>query len=103
VFGPNTLKVRQEASALGLLLNQFRSPIVLILIAAVVSAVLQDWANAVIIFLIVLGSALLSFYQESSATSAAATAIQRPARIIAASRSPRVLARPASWPVAPPE
>lgn len=72
-FGPNTLKVRQEASALELFLNQFRSPIVLILIAAtVISAVLQDWADAVIIFLIVLGSALLSFYQEYSAGNAAA-------------------------------
>ena len=67
-FGPNRLLVRTEATALRLFLNQFRSPIVLILLfATAISALLKDWGDALIILVIVLGSALLSFVQEYSA------------------------------------
>jgi Mg2+-importing ATPase len=58
-FGPNTLKARDRATALSLFLNQFRSPIILILLFATgVSAVLHEWVDAVIVLLIVLGSAV---------------------------------------------
>jgi Mg2+-importing ATPase len=71
-FGPNVLEAREKATALGLFLNQFKSPIVLILLFATgVSAVLQDWVDALIILAIVLGSALLSFFQEYNANTAA--------------------------------
>jgi Mg2+-importing ATPase len=71
-FGPNVLKAREKATALGLFLNQLKSPIVLILLFATgVSAVLQDWVDALIILAIVLGSALLSFFQEYNANTAA--------------------------------
>jgi P-type Mg2+ transporter len=70
--GPNQIRSRERVTPLGLFLNQFKSPIVLILIfATIVSAFLQDWADAIIILLIVLGSAVLSFYQEYNANSAA--------------------------------
>ncbi len=70
--GPNQIRSRERVTPLGLFLNQFKSPIVIILIfATIVSAFLQDWADAIIILLIVLGSALLSFYQEYNANSAA--------------------------------
>ena len=53
---------------MGLFLNQFKSPIVLILVfATLISAFLKDWADAIIILLIVLGSALISFFQEYNA------------------------------------
>ena len=71
-FGPNLLQARKKATALGLFLNQFKSPIVLILLFATgVSAVLKDWVDALIILAIVLGSAALSFVQEYSADTAA--------------------------------
>lgn len=71
-FGPNLLKAREKATALGLLLSQFKSPIILILLfATAASAVLQDWVDALIILAIVLGSAVLSFMQEYSANTAA--------------------------------
>jgi Mg2+-importing ATPase len=71
-FGPNALKAREKATALGLLLSQFKSPIILILLfATAASAVLQDWVDALIILAIVLGSAVLSFTQEYSASTAA--------------------------------
>jgi Mg2+-importing ATPase len=71
-FGPNVFKARKKATPLKLFLGQFRSPIVLILLFATgVSAVTQEWVDAVIILAIVLGSALLSFFQEYHANTAA--------------------------------
>jgi Mg2+-importing ATPase len=71
-YGLNMLKARQEITPLKLFLNQFKSPIVLILIfATILSAILGDWTDAVIIFVIVLGSAILSFVQENNAHNAA--------------------------------
>jgi len=71
--GPNLLETREKATGLGLFLNQFKSPIILILLFATgVSAALQDWVDALIILAIVLGSALLSFVQEYNANNAAA-------------------------------
>jgi Mg2+-importing ATPase len=70
--GPNVLVPRKRATALGLFLNQFKSPIILILLfATAVSAATQEWVDALIILAIVLGSALLSFVQEYSASTAA--------------------------------
>jgi Mg2+-importing ATPase len=70
--GPNLLEVKEKATAFKLFLNQFKSPIVLILIfATAVSAVTKDWVDALIILAIVLGSALLSFFQEYGANNAA--------------------------------
>jgi Mg2+-importing ATPase len=71
-IGPNVIHSREKVTPLGLFLNQFKSPIVLILLAAtLISAFLQDWTDAIIILLIVMGSALLSFFQEFNANTAA--------------------------------
>src|SRR5215211_3009421 len=70
--GLNRIQAKEQITPLSLFLNQFQSPIVLILIfATLVSAFLKDWVDAIIILLIVLGSALLSFYQEFNASNAA--------------------------------
>ncbi len=71
-FGPNVLKARKKATALGLFLNQFKSPIILILLFATgVSGVLGEWVDALIVLAIVLGSTVLSLVQEYSANTAA--------------------------------
>ena len=71
-FGPNALEVREKATPLKLFLGQFKSPIVLILLFATgVSAVTKEWVDATIMLVIVLGSALLSFFQEYHANNAA--------------------------------
>lgn len=75
--GANTLKTERQIGPLMLFLNQFKSPIVLILIfATVMSALLGDTVDAIIIGLIVLGSAILSFVQEYNAGNAAAKLMQ---------------------------
>ncbi|HMA54768.1 MAG TPA: magnesium-translocating P-type ATPase, partial [Acidobacteriota bacterium] len=69
--GPNTLKVRKQTSALGLFLKQFKSPLVLILVfATIVSALARDYADAAVILVIVLGSAVIIFAQEYTASGA---------------------------------
>ncbi len=69
--GSNRLRQTAKSSALILLLNQFKSPIILILIfAALLSLSLQDRLDATIILTIVLISGLLGFWQERGASNA---------------------------------
>ena len=69
--GPNTVEESSHLSAFRLFLRQFESPLVLILIfAAVISLVLQQWVDSTIILAIVLGSTLLGFFQEYRASTA---------------------------------
>jgi Mg2+-importing ATPase len=70
-YGPNALETQRRSTALGLLLTQFRSPLVLILIfAASVSALLGEWTDAVIVLAVVTGSTMLGFVQEFRAGNA---------------------------------
>jgi P-type Mg2+ transporter len=70
-YGPNSIRTQQQATALRLLLRQFESPLVLILIfAAIVSGVVGEWIDASIVLAIVLGSTILGFVQEYTAGNA---------------------------------
>ncbi len=70
-YGPNTIQDVSRLSALRLLLRQFESPLVLILVfAASISLMLRQWMDASIILGIVIGSALLGFFQEYRASTA---------------------------------
>ena len=69
--GPNVLRLRREAGPARLLLRQFESPLVLILlVAAAIAAVLRDWLDALIVLVILLISAILGFIQEYQASAA---------------------------------
>jgi Mg2+-importing ATPase len=69
--GPNSMEDESHLSALRILLQQFESPLVIILIfAAVISLALGDRLDASIILAIVLGSSLLGFFQEYRASAA---------------------------------
>ena len=62
---------RRRPSPWALLADQFKSPIILLLLgSAVLSYVLNDQTNAIIILVILLASTLLSFFQEWSAANA---------------------------------
>jgi Mg2+-importing ATPase len=70
-YGSNLLKPKKKSDALTLLLAQFKSPIVLILIfAAGLSFFLHDPMDATIILVIVLVSGFLGFWQEQGAAHA---------------------------------
>jgi len=69
--GPNSVEDASHLSPLRLLLRQFESPLVIILVfAALISMGLREWMDASIILAIVLGSSLLGFYQEYRASAA---------------------------------
>jgi Mg2+-importing ATPase len=68
-YGPNLLKPQKRSDVLTLLLAQFKSPIVLILLVATgLSFFLHDPVDAFIILSIVLVSGLLGFWQERGAS-----------------------------------
>jgi Mg2+-importing ATPase len=69
--GANRLKGSRRSTSLSLFLAQFKSPIILILIAAaILSFSLHDPADALIILAIVFMSGLLGFWQERGANRA---------------------------------
>jgi P-type Mg2+ transporter len=70
-YGSNLLQPQKRSNVFTLLLAQFKSPLILILLFATgMSFFLHDPVNALIILIIVLASGLLGFWQEHSATSA---------------------------------
>jgi Ca2+-transporting ATPase len=69
--GPNALPVEQPPSALRRLLAEYTSYMQLILVgAAIVSLVIQQWATAIVLFVITLFNALVGLRQAGKAESA---------------------------------
>ena len=72
-FGHNTLKAWKHAGVLSLLLSQYKSPIILLLLfACLLSFAFRDHIDALIILAILLVSGLLGFWQEYGASNAVA-------------------------------
>ncbi len=70
-YGSNTLKAKSSTSGIVLFLSQFKSPITILLIAAaILSMVLGDFTDAIIILIIILISSFLGFWQEKGAAHA---------------------------------
>ncbi|MFN7918811.1 MAG: magnesium-translocating P-type ATPase [Bryobacteraceae bacterium] len=77
-YGPNTPREHRRASMLRMLAAQFASPLVLILVfAVVVSALAGAWVDATVVLAIVAGSGILGFAQEHMASSAVERLRQR--------------------------
>ena len=71
IYGSNTLREKKESSALTLLLSQFKSPIILLLLfSAILSFYFSQGVQALIIVIILLISGMLGFWQEYTATDA---------------------------------
>ncbi len=69
-YGRNELRAKPPKTILQMLKEQILDPMVLILIAAaVVSAVLQEWTEAIVIFSIVVLNAVIGIVQEKKAQS----------------------------------
>ncbi|HYX45894.1 MAG TPA: magnesium-translocating P-type ATPase, partial [Sphingomicrobium sp.] len=70
-FGPNAIRDQGGSGTVRLLVKQFASPLVVILLfGALLSFWVGDSSDAAIILVIVCGSALLSFWQEARASNA---------------------------------
>jgi Ca2+-transporting ATPase len=70
-YGPNSLTPRRGKSPLRLLLEQFHQPLVyILLVAAGVTAFLQEWVDSSVIFGVVLVNAVIGFVQEANALKA---------------------------------
>ncbi len=71
--GQNSVSQGAEPGPIRLLLRQFESPLVLVLLfGALLSFALQQWADSAIVLIIVVASALFGFRQEYRASSALA-------------------------------
>lgn len=72
LYGPNAIQSKDKNSALKILLEQFTSPLVIILIvAALISWLLiKEYIDAIIIWAVVVLNALLGFFQEYKADKA---------------------------------
>ena len=72
-YGTNSIKPQKNSGTFILLIGQFKSPIILILLAAtILSLFLRNFVDASIILSIVIISGLLGFWQEFSASNAVA-------------------------------
>ena len=66
--GPNTLDYRPPRSAWSRLISQFRNPLIIVLlIAGVVTALVGDYIDSVVIFAVVVINALIGWIQEGRA------------------------------------
>lgn len=70
-YGPNELRREEEPSLLSMFIRQFKDFLVLILLAAsILSVIVGEFTDAVIIIVIVILNALLGMFQESRASKA---------------------------------
>jgi Ca2+-transporting ATPase len=72
-FGPNQITAKKGKSALVRFLLQFHQPLLyILLIAALITALLQEWIDASVILGVVLVNAIVGFIQEAKAENAIA-------------------------------
>jgi len=70
-YGLNAIPKKKQKTPLELFLQQFTQPLVVILlIATVITALLQEWVDSSVIFGVVLVNAIIGFVQESKALKA---------------------------------
>ncbi|OGN01631.1 MAG: hypothetical protein A3G51_04035 [Candidatus Yanofskybacteria bacterium RIFCSPLOWO2_12_FULL_43_11b] len=86
VFGPNIIEKPRLFSGFFILLNQFKSPLILILLfAGIITFSIAHYRDALFIFAAVIANAALGFYQEYKAERALAelkTYLKQRARVI---------------------
>ena len=73
IFGPNVLEKERRFAKLKIFLNQFKSPLILILVVAgVIVLFLERFEDALVIFAAVIVNTALGFYQDNKADEALA-------------------------------
>jgi len=67
-FGPNRLEVRKPTPLWVVVLRQFRSPLIaILLVAATITLALQDWVDATAILIVLVLNASIGFWEETRA------------------------------------
>jgi len=70
-FGFNTIKIEKETSLWVIILRQFTDPLIyILLIAAVITLIIQEYINTTVIIATILFNAVIGFFQEYSAEKA---------------------------------
>lgn len=70
-YGPNRLKSAKETSVWKILLHQFASPLIyILLVAMVVTLAIQHWTDAIVIGVVIVINAIIGFIQENRAENA---------------------------------
>lgn len=70
-YGPNRLKSVKETSVWKILLHQFASPLIyILLVAMVVTLAIQHWTDALVIGVVIVINAVIGFTQENRAENA---------------------------------
>lgn len=85
-FGKNVIQSSQRTTRLRIFLNQLKSPLILVLIAAgIITLVVSHYRDSVFIFMAVVVNSILGFYQENKAERALSelkTYLKQRARVI---------------------
>jgi magnesium-transporting ATPase (P-type) len=101
--GPNALRPPARLAALRLLLRQFASPLVAILVfAALIALLVGDWTDAAMVLAILVGSALLGFCGNAGPRGDGRRARVRSRPRATDSRHPCRRSFPATWCCSPP-
>ena len=70
-YGPNALRVQRSLSRVRLLINQIRSPLLLLLVfAAIASAATREWIDSGIVLTVILATVAIGYSRESGAQTA---------------------------------
>ncbi|MGM0746231.1 MAG: cation-transporting P-type ATPase, partial [Bacteroidota bacterium] len=65
-YGPNEIETQKRMSKWQILLHQFKDPLIYILLAAAfVTLILQDYTDSAVIMVVVLLNAVIGYFQES--------------------------------------
>jgi Ca2+-transporting ATPase len=68
-FGKNKLPEEKPLSRLRIFLEQFKSPLIYVLIiAGIISLIIEEWTDAIVIFLAIFINAIFGFFEETKAS-----------------------------------